>query len=88
MRFVTKGVCARACVRCRKPGQLSAHVQHDAVHVLQHQRPLHDRLAQRLQLLAVHATADDAADGPRRRHADTRLHQPLRRLRSTDTGMY
>jgi len=70
----------------RKSRQLSAHVQHDAVHVLQHQRPLHFLVAQRLQLLAIHAAADDAADGPGHRNSDSRIRQPLFRLRSTDTG--
>ena len=62
---------------CRKSRKLSAHVQHDAVHVLQHQRPMHDRIAQRLQLLAVDATANDANDGPGDGASDTRVRQPL-----------
>jgi len=70
----------------RKSRQLFADVQHDAVHVLQHQRPLHDGFTQRLQLLAVDAAADDANDGPGHRHSDTRLHQSLFCLRSTHTG--
>jgi len=71
---------------CRQSRQLSADVQHDAVHVLQHQRPLYYRVTQRLQLLAVDSAADDTDDGSGHRISDTRLHQPLFRLRSTDTG--
>ena len=40
-------------VVARYTGQLHAAVQYDAVHVLQPQQPLHRRIAQRLQLLAV-----------------------------------
>lgn len=72
--------------RRRLAGQLSAALQHNALHVLQHQQPLHGGVTQRLQLLAVHAAAHDSPDEPRPGRAGPGLHQSLLRLRGAGSG--
>lgn len=66
-------------ILCSRLGwQLSAQVQHHALHVLQHQQRLQLRLPQRLLLLAVHPRAHAHVHGPNHWRGHQALHQQVR----------